>query len=140
MGNGASIKSGARHAHGDLIVFMDADGQHNPKDVRLLIEKLLNEHYDMVVGARELSTHSSYSKRVGNWFYNRLASIMTGHYYSRPYIRVQSCKSRYFQKISLSATEWFFIPDNQYYGFLSFGTPRWLYLYSCRNTSKRNSQ
>ena len=79
MGNGAAIKSGARHASGDLIVFMDADGQHDPRDIRLLVEKLLDKKYDMVVGARELSTHSSLLKRIGNWFYNRFATIMTGH-------------------------------------------------------------
>ena len=79
MGNGAAIKSGARHATGDIIVFMDADGQHNPNDIKLLIEKLINEQYDMVVGARVLSAHSSPMKRAGNWFYNRFASIMTGH-------------------------------------------------------------
>ena len=79
MGNGAAIKSGARHASGDILVFMDADGQHNPEDIKLLVEKLCNEKYDMVVGARVLSTHSSPMKRAGNWFYNRLASIMTGH-------------------------------------------------------------
>src|SRR5918993_4444499 len=30
MGNGAAIKRGARAASGDIIVFMDADGQHDP--------------------------------------------------------------------------------------------------------------
>lgn len=79
MGNGAAIKSGARHASSDILVFMDADGQHNPEDIKLLVEKLCNEQYDMVVGARVLSTHSSSMKRAGNWFYNRFASIMTGH-------------------------------------------------------------
>lgn len=79
MGNGAAIKTGARHAQGDIILFMDADGQHDPKDIYFLIEKLLNENFDMVVGARILSTHSSPMKRAGNWFYNRFASVMTGH-------------------------------------------------------------
>ena len=32
-GNGASIKTGARSANGDIYVFMDADGQHNPRDI-----------------------------------------------------------------------------------------------------------
>ena len=78
MGNGAAIKSGARHATGDIIVFMDADGQHNPTDIKLLIEKLTYENYAMVVGARVLSSHSSLLKRAGNWFYNRFSSMMTG--------------------------------------------------------------
>ena len=32
-GNGAAIKTGARAATGDIIVFMDADGQHDPQDI-----------------------------------------------------------------------------------------------------------
>lgn len=41
-GNGAAIKTGARIAEGDVIVFMDADGQHDPADIprlRLLLEE-----------------------------------------------------------------------------------------------------
>jgi len=33
MGNGAAVKSGARAATGDILVFMDADGQHDPDDI-----------------------------------------------------------------------------------------------------------
>jgi len=39
MGNGAAIKAGARAATGELIVTMDADGQHNPADIKKLLEK-----------------------------------------------------------------------------------------------------
>ncbi|RZL02592.1 MAG: glycosyltransferase family 2 protein, partial [Pedobacter sp.] len=35
-GNGAAIKTGARVAQGNVIVFMDADGQHDPQDIKLL--------------------------------------------------------------------------------------------------------
>ena len=34
MGNGAAIKRGARHASGEIQVFMDADGQHDPESSR----------------------------------------------------------------------------------------------------------
>lgn len=76
LGNGAAVKTGARNALGDIVVFMDADGQHNPDDIPALILKL-NEGYDMVVGARHPSTHSSFVRRFGNAVYNRLASFMT---------------------------------------------------------------
>ncbi len=78
MGNGAAIKTGARHATGDVLIFMDADGQHKPDDIPRLLEKL-NEGYDMVVGARHIDTHASLIRRFGNTFYNRFASLMTGH-------------------------------------------------------------
>ena len=38
MGNGAAIKTGARVAKGHLIVFLDADGQHDPEDIGRLLE------------------------------------------------------------------------------------------------------
>ena len=50
-GNGAAIKSGARAASGEYIVFMDGDGQHDPDDVARLLYSL-DDGYDMVVGAR----------------------------------------------------------------------------------------
>jgi glycosyltransferase involved in cell wall biosynthesis len=78
QGNGAAIKTGARNAAGDIIIFMDADGQHNPEDIPLLLDKL-NEGYDMVVGARSVSTQASLFRRFANSFYNRLATLMTGH-------------------------------------------------------------
>src|SRR5512141_2697393 len=40
MGNGAAIKSGARAAGGELLVFMDADGQHPPEAIPKLLERL----------------------------------------------------------------------------------------------------
>lgn len=77
-GNGAAIKTGARAASGDVIVFMDADGQHDPADIsRLLTE--LEQGYDMVVGARQNGSQASVGRGLANGFYNRLASWMTGH-------------------------------------------------------------
>jgi glycosyltransferase involved in cell wall biosynthesis len=78
QGNGAAIKTGARHAAGDILVFLDADGQHKPEDIPALLD-LLNHGYDMVVGARKPDSHASWSRRIANGFYNRLASVMTGH-------------------------------------------------------------
>ena len=52
MGNGAAIKRGARAAQGDVLVFMDADGQHDPEDIPGLLARL-EAGFDMVVGARQ---------------------------------------------------------------------------------------
>jgi len=78
MGNGAAIKRGARAATGDVIVFMDADGQHSAAHVGLLLDKLA-EGYDMVVGARDSSGQANLHRGFANALYNRLASWMTGH-------------------------------------------------------------
>jgi glycosyltransferase involved in cell wall biosynthesis len=78
MGNGAAIKRGARAAQGEILVFMDGDGQHDPLDVARLLSRL--EHgYDMVVGARDWGSQAGVGRGVANTFYNWLATRMTGH-------------------------------------------------------------
>ena len=75
-GNGAAIKSGARAATGDYIVFMDGDGQHDPADIKTLLEKF-DQGYDMVVGARSgRDSQASMARWSANSFYNSFASWM----------------------------------------------------------------
>lgn len=77
-GNGAAIKTGARAAGGDIIVFMDADGQHDPADISRLLEKM-EQGNDLVVGARQKGSQASLGRGLANGLYNRLATWMTGH-------------------------------------------------------------
>ncbi|MGD9592939.1 MAG: glycosyltransferase family 2 protein [Candidatus Berkiella sp.] len=77
MGNGAAIKTGARNAHADVLIFMDADGQHQVEHLEPLIQKY-QQGYDMVVGARDRSSQANTLRFVGNAFYNRLASLIVG--------------------------------------------------------------
>lgn len=77
IGNGAAIKSGARAAKGKILVFMDADGQHNPEDIPKLLSKL-EAGYDMVIGARHNDSQASLGRSYANKIYNWLASWMVG--------------------------------------------------------------
>lgn len=77
IGNGAAIKTGARNATGEVIVFMDADGQHDAADVRRLLERL-DSGFDMVVGARNAGSQANTGRWLGNNALNRIASLMTG--------------------------------------------------------------
>ena len=78
MGNGAAVKRGARAASGEVLVFLDADGQHDPAHIHLLLAKL-DQGYDMVVGARSRDGQANVGRGLANGLYNRLASWMTGH-------------------------------------------------------------
>ena len=77
LGNGAAIKTGARKAKGDVIVFMDADGQHSARDIPRLIEEY-NKGFCMVVGARSRKSQASVGRWFANIFYNLFASWITG--------------------------------------------------------------
>jgi glycosyltransferase involved in cell wall biosynthesis len=79
-GNGAAIKSGARAASGELMVFMDGDGQHDPADIERLLAKI-EEGYDLVVGARSgVGSQASVARWSANTLYNKLASSMVGNH------------------------------------------------------------
>jgi glycosyltransferase involved in cell wall biosynthesis len=75
-GNGAAVKSGARAAKGDVLVFMDGDGQHAAADIARLLAKV-EEGYDLVVGARSgIGSQASVARWSANAIYNGFASWM----------------------------------------------------------------
>ncbi len=76
MGNGAAVKAGMRAAKGDVFVLMDADGQHAPQDVPMLLDALVG--YAMAVGARTKGTGTGSHRGFANRVYNALASYVVG--------------------------------------------------------------
>ncbi len=74
IGNGAAVKSGIRVATGDILVFMDGDGQHSPEDIAQLLAFFPD--FDMVVGARAVSDQASLGRALGNKIYNWFASYV----------------------------------------------------------------
>lgn len=77
VGNGDSIKRGARQAAGELLVLMDTDGQHDPREIQKLLDRL-DEGYDMAVGACDSAGQASVGRSLANGLYNRLASWVSG--------------------------------------------------------------
>ena len=75
MGNGAAIKTGTREAAGEIIVFMDGDGQHQAIDIPRLLETI-DAGYDMAVGARKSGSHAGAHRAVANDIFSRFASWM----------------------------------------------------------------
>lgn len=77
LGNGAAVKAGARAATGEIIAFMDGDGQHDPRMFEPLLRQL-DEGYDMAVGARDSGSHANIGRLFANGLYNGIASMMSG--------------------------------------------------------------
>jgi glycosyltransferase involved in cell wall biosynthesis len=74
-GNGAALRSGTRIAKGSIVVYMDADGQHNPHDIHKLLD--LIPPYDLVIGSRTKEYQGSWFRGIANNFYNRFASWLS---------------------------------------------------------------
>ena len=122
IGNGAAIKTGTRHAQGDIVVFMDADGQHDPADVARLLAKL-DEGYEMVVGARQADTHASLGRRFANQSYNRLASWMTGYRIEDLTSGLRAVRLRHFRKFLYLLPNGFSYPTTSTMAFFRAGLP-----------------
>lgn len=76
MGNGAAVKTGIRNARGEILVMLDADGQHPPEYIPELLEKVTTYH--MAVGARTRTSDTSFHRGLANTVYNRLATYVSG--------------------------------------------------------------
>ncbi len=120
MGNGAAIKTGARNASGDIIVFMDADGQHNPEDIAAFIQKI-EQGYDMVIGARKTDSQASTTRLIGNFLYNKLASIMTGQKIEDLTSGFRAVRSRHFRKFLYLLPNGFSYPTTSTMAFFRSG-------------------
>ena len=122
MGNGAAIKTGTRLASNNKIVFMDADGQHNPDDIPRLLAKI-DQGYEMVVGARQTSSHASWCRRIANATYNKLASLMTGYQINDLTSGFRAVRARHFRKFLYLLPNGFSYPTTSTMAFFRSGLP-----------------
>ncbi len=74
-GYGSALRTGIRCARGEIVLLMDADGQHNPADIPAVLAHI--PPYDMVVGFRTASYQGKWYRNFGNRFYNWFASWLT---------------------------------------------------------------
>lgn len=75
-GNGAAVKAGIRAAHGEVVLLLDADGQHDPTDIPRVLAPI--GPYDLVVAARSRASNATWTRGVGNAALNQLATYLTG--------------------------------------------------------------
>ncbi|MFX1500696.1 MAG: glycosyltransferase family 2 protein [Promethearchaeota archaeon] len=78
-GYGAALLTGFRNTAGNIIVTLDSDGQHDPKEIPNLIEPIISNKADMVIGSRYLGK-SHYKiplyTRLGEYFVNTCLRLL----------------------------------------------------------------
>lgn len=75
LGYGGALKTGIRHARHEILMFFDADDQHDPKYINPIVAAL--ESSDMAVGARPKGSGSLH-RRSGKWILGRVANYLVG--------------------------------------------------------------
>jgi len=122
LGNGAAVKAGARAARGDVLVFLDADGQHDPADIPRLLERL-DHGYAMAVGARSHGSHANAARLAANGVYNVIASAMTGHRIPDLTSGFRAVRAERFRKFLYLLPNGFSYPTTITMAFLRAGFP-----------------
>lgn len=120
LGNGAAVKSGVRASTGDVLCFMDGDGQHDPAEISQLLQKL-EQGYDMVIAARDRSSHASAGRLVANGFYSRFASLISGRHIPDLTSGFRAARARLFKRFLYLLPNGFSYPTTITMAFLRSG-------------------
>jgi glycosyltransferase involved in cell wall biosynthesis len=93
VGGGAALRTGfalAAEAGADIVVTMDADGQHLPEELDRMIEPVASGRAGLAVGSRTLGAAepNTFARELGIAVFNRLISFLTGR-------RITDCSNGY---------------------------------------------
>jgi len=105
-GKGYALRSGFKHAQGDIIITIDADGSHTPKEIPELLTPLFNGA-DITAGSRFLGNGKNSTtklKRLGNIIFNIIIMTLTGKLITDSQTGFRAFKKHVLQKINIQST------------------------------------
>lgn len=107
LGKGAALRTGSEAAFRqgfNAVIFMDADGQHNPMDLNKFVEKLNTKRYDIVLGSRNLHHGAPIIRFLGNKFASVLISILFGIHVSDILCGFRAVTKKGFKKLNFESS------------------------------------
>ena len=90
LGIGGAVQTGYRYAFEndyDTAVQVDADGQHDPKYLSMMLDTLQKGKADMVIGSRFIENkgfQSTFARRIGITYFTKLIHLLTGKVITDP--------------------------------------------------------
>jgi glycosyltransferase involved in cell wall biosynthesis len=78
FGQTAAMQAGIDAAQGTIIATMDGDLQNHPRDIPRMVQRLLEEDLDLLVGWRQQRQDNLWFRKVPSWLANRLIVLVTG--------------------------------------------------------------
>lgn len=104
-GKGYSLRKAFQQTHGNIIVTIDADGEHKPEEIPRLIYPL-NNGTDIVAGSRFLGNGEHFTSRlniIGNKFLNFIIMALTGKYITDSQTGFRAFKRAFLEKVYLDS-------------------------------------
>jgi len=102
LGKGAALKTGCDYAvknNADIMIAIDADAQHNPKEIPKFLENIKN--CDVVLAYRKTNKDMPLVLKFGNWFINKTIKFLYG-----PKIKDSQCGYRAFTTKAYKKIRW----------------------------------
>ncbi|MEI6144697.1 MAG: glycosyltransferase family 2 protein [Candidatus Berkelbacteria bacterium] len=107
LGAGAAVITGfqaAKKINSDLVVMLDADGQHNPENIEKLIEPIVQHKADIVIGTRMLNSKGMPKVKVfGNWAMNVMTLLTVGGWSTDTQSGMRAISRKALDKMQLHA-------------------------------------
>jgi len=106
MGKGFALRAGFSKAKGEIIVTIDSDGSNRPEELPLLLNPVLQDNADLVIGSRFSGNAPTSGKRfnaAGVRIFNLLIQILTGAAVSDSQSGYRAMKSEVLENLNLKS-------------------------------------
>lgn len=92
-GQSTAMTAGIEHSTGRYIALLDGDLQNDPSDIPMMLEKLIDEDWDVVAGNRKDRQDGMFLRKVPSKIANTIIRRMTG-----VYIKDYGCTLKVFKR------------------------------------------
>ncbi len=101
-----AVREGLKAARGDLIVSFSPDGNSLPEAIPLLVKKMKEGDYDMVIGSRYMKGAKSEDDdpvtAFGNWMFTKIINICFGGKYTDTLVMMRAYKKDVVRKMDIN--------------------------------------
>lgn len=115
MGKGAAVRTGFKHATGDIVVIQDADLEYDPRDYEPLINLILEDKADVAFGSRLLDNKPSPSFMLANLLANKFITFLANVLYNTNLTDIESCykafKTEVIKDVEIKSNRFDFEPE-----------------------------
>ena len=110
LGMGFAVRKGIEYSkqfEPDVVVLMDADGQHLPEEIPKVIEPIMKEDVDTVVGSRTMGVlKTSAINRIGNFGLKLISFFVTGRWFTDTESGFRAYKAAKLYELDLEAEKY----------------------------------